>query len=365
MRRRRYLGPLATVALLVVASVTGCSDAAPGRPAGAQRIDTYLSDLLRRHEFRGSVLVARDGSVVLSKGYGLADTATGAVDTPHTRYRIASVTKQFTALAVLKLQDLGKLRVSDRLCDYLPDCPAHWRAVTIEHLLTHTSGIPDYTESANYPAISTAAHSPDSLVALVRGRPLEFAPGSRWKYSNSGYALLGCVIERAAGASYAEFLQRQILRPLGLTETGYDTNQPDPSSHAVGYTDWSHPAAFLDMSVPYAAGALYASTTDLYRWDRFLITGAPGIVTPTALAQMFMPRVSTDPQAAKSGQYGYGWFISGPTANPTYQHDGDINGFVSLNQIRRRSQLIVIVLSNLESSVVHDIGDTITAELGG
>jgi CubicO group peptidase (beta-lactamase class C family) len=359
----RHAGLLVATTLLAAASIAGCSGETP--PGAAQRIDRYLSDLAQRHEFRGSVLVARDGHVVLSKGYGLADTATGAPDTPHTRYRIASLTKQFTALAVLKLQDLGKLRVSDPVCDHLPTCPAAWRRITIEHLLTHTSGIPDYTESPGYPAISAAAHSPESLVALVRDQPLDFRPGSRWKYSNSGYTLLGYVIERAAGTSYAAFLQQQILGPLGLTETGYDTNRPDASSHAVGYRDWTHPAAFLDMSVPYAAGALYASTADLYRWDRFLTTGIPEIVTPAALREMFTPRVSVDAQAAKSEQYGYGWLITGPPTNPTYQHEGEINGFVAVNQIRPRNQTAVIVLSNLETAEVRDVGDTITSALGG
>jgi len=337
-------------------AAAGSTDAAVGR-----RIDAYLTDLVGRHQFRGSVLVARGDSIVLDKGY---DTGANA-DSAHTRYRIGSLTKQFTALAVLKLQEQGRLRVTDRVCVHLPECPPAWRQVTIAQLLTHTSGIPDYTTLSDYAAVSTTTRTPDQLMALFRDKPLQFRPGSQWKYSNSGYALLGYVIERTARMSYASFLQREILDPLGLTETGYDTDRPDPVTHAIGYADWTHPAAYLDMSIPYAAGALYSTTTDLYRWDRFLLTDSPRIVTPATLAQLFTPRVSIDPHATKASRYGYGWFIDGSPANPIYDHDGDINGFVSLNQIQPRGQLAIAILSNLEPTEVRDIGDEIIATLGG
>jgi CubicO group peptidase (beta-lactamase class C family) len=330
---------------------------APTRAAPGPAMDAYLAGLdLGGHPFRGAVLVARGEDVLLAKGYGVADLSTGTANTPHTLYRIASVTKQFTALAMLKLQELGKLKVTDRVCQHIAPCPAAWEPVTVEHLLMHTSGIPSFTGFRDYPSFSTTTLSPEQLVGLFRDRPTQFPAGSQWKYSNSGYALLGYLIERLAGVSYADFLRRQILDPLGLSETGYDANHPTATAHAVGYMDPDDtPARFTDMSIPYAAGALYSSVSDLYRWNRFLLTGTPAIVDAATLTQMFTPRVLIDPAQSGSPWYGYGWVVSTPTTDVTYAHDGGIDGFTSYNLIKPRDQLSVTLLSNRDRVDLTDV----------
>jgi CubicO group peptidase (beta-lactamase class C family) len=348
----------AAVVVILIATVLTSGDtaraptvAAPNQTVAAdgRAMDAYLSKLVDVRGFRGAVLVARGTDVLLSKGYDLADRSTGVLNTPHTRYRIGSITKQFTALAVLKLQELGKLKVTDRVCQHVAPCPAAWKTVTVEHLLVHTSGIPNFTQFAEYPSFSTTTLSPEQLVGRFRDKPTDFPPGSQFGYSNSGYALLGYLIERLTGASYAEFLHRQILDPLGLPDTGYDVNHPTAKAHAIGYTGWYTPARFLDMSVPYAAGALYSTVSDMYRWNRFLLTGTPAIVQAATLAAMFTPRVPTDPAAADGLRYGYGWIVSGHTDDVIYSHGGSIDGFVSANLIRPRDQLSITVLCNTDN----------------
>jgi CubicO group peptidase (beta-lactamase class C family) len=348
----------AVAVTLLAAALAGC-DAAPTPndapdptvAAAGPAMDAYLSDLSGGRQFRGAVLVARGTDVLLSKGYDLADQAAGIANTPHTLFRIGSVTKQFTALAVLKLQELGKLNVTDRVCQHVTPCPAAWKTVTVEQLLVHTSGIPNYTGFPEYPSVLMTTLSPEQLVGLFRDRPTDFPPGSRWQYSNSGYSLLGYLIERLTGVSYAEFLHRQILDPLGMTDTGYDVNHPTGEAHAIGYAGWDNtPAAFVDMSIPYAAGAIYSNVSDLYKWNRFLLTRTPAVVQAATLADMFTPRVPIDRAAPDKRQYGYGWDVAGPSSDVTYSHGGNIDGFAAFNLIRPRDQLSITVLSNLESA---------------
>jgi CubicO group peptidase (beta-lactamase class C family) len=274
-----------------------------------------------------------------------------------TLYRIGSLTKQFTALAVLKLQELGKLKVTDRVCRHVTACPAAWKAVTIEHLLIHTSGISEYNGgNAEY---TRTARSPEELVGLFRDRPTRFAPGLRFQYSNAGYVLLGYLIERLSGQSYGEFLRQQILDPLGLAATGID--HPASDLDAVGYTGGNTRAEFVDLSIPYAAGALYSSVDDLFRWNRFLLTRTPAIVPPATLPEMFTARVPIDASTLDSGSYGYGWLITGRTDDVTYSHDGGIPGFKSANLIKPRHELSVTVLSNDQSIRVGTLAEHLAA----
>jgi CubicO group peptidase (beta-lactamase class C family) len=191
---------------------------------------------------------------------------------------------------------------------------------------------------------------------------LQFSPGARWSYSNTGYALLGMVIERVSGGPYAAYLERRVLAPLGLRGTGCDTNNPSLPAHATGYTSWGTRASYIDMSVPYAAGALDSTVGDLYRWDLALLSGRPQLVRPDVLDQMFRPWVLIDSTAPKSGAYGYGWFIDNRGAE--YDHDGDINGFVSYSAIFPAKRAEIVVLSNLESSDVRSIAEQLAGLMG-
>jgi CubicO group peptidase (beta-lactamase class C family) len=367
---RRLWFPLVPVAIvsLVAAGLAGCGPTASrpepgpstGQPGNAAR--GYLDGLARRMDFSGAVLIARDGHVLLRAGFGLADVARRIPNTPATQFRIASLTKQFTAMAILQLQDMGRISVGDHLCRFITWCPAAWRPITVAELLTHTSGIPDYETLPGYRQLSRRHVTPARLAALVTARRLLFRPGTRWSYSNTGYILLGLIIERVTGRSYADFLSHHVFAPLEMRNTGYDINHPRVPGHAIGYVSGYQPASYIDMSVPYAAGALYSTVDDLSRWDDALMGGYPRLVRPDTLQQMFHPWIPVNSAYPDEGSYGYGWFID--LHGTEYDHDGDINGFVSSNAIFPNAHAEIIILSNLESSDVRSITDHLAALIG-
>jgi CubicO group peptidase (beta-lactamase class C family) len=326
----------------------------------ATEIDAYLAGLASGGHLSGAVLVARD-HMVFAKAYGLADRATGAPNRTGTKFRIGSNTKQFTAMAILVLRQQGRLHLDDPICRYVSSCPAAWRPVTLQHLLTHTSGIPSYTGVTDITTYWTEPQTPAQLIARVRDLPLNFPPGSQFRYSNSGYVLLGSVIERVTGVPYGTFLDRAVLRPLGLRETGVDTARPPVPSHASGYySDGSLPPAY-DPSVAYAAGALYSTVGDLDAWDRALM--ARRLVSRALDQAMTSVQVTCPPLGARGGcdlatdlGYGYGWFIAAEPSGRFVHHEGYIDGFLSENGFYPDRQIDVVVLSNSEATDVTGIG---------
>lgn len=323
-------------------------------------IDQTLQRLAQQGLFSGSVLIARQGQILLSKGYGLADRAQELPNTPQTRFRIGSLTKQFTAMAILILESQGKLSVADPICNYLADCPESWKSITIHHLLTHTSGIPSFTELPGYSnTYGTPSPSPQTI-ARFRDLPLDFQPGKGWRYSNSGYILLGSIIEQVSGQSYEEFLQEYIFTPLELQDTGYDHNS---SSLAIGYVDQysSMPANYIDMSIPYAAGALYSTVEDLYTWEQSLSTEQ--LVPQKYLDEMFAPQAAIEGSEGMS--YGYGWSIRLDAGQPYMGHTGSIQGFSSIITRHPEEQLTIILLSNQENSNVGFLREVIFKKLLG
>jgi CubicO group peptidase (beta-lactamase class C family) len=258
---------------LAVALAAGACTAAPATrasPAGtfpaatAGRISAYLDGLAAGGMLTGTVLVTRNG-MSYTAAFGYADRAARTPDTDQTEYRLGSVSKQFTAMGVLLLAARHRLSVTGRLCRYLPGCPAGWHAITIADLLDHTSGIPDYLNDldARWPPEPA---TPGQLIASFAAAPLHFAPGTRMRYSNSGYVLLGVLIERITGQRLAAFLQQNIFGPLAMTRTGTDTTEIR-TGHARGYyADGSQPAAY-PLSAFFADGGLYSTVADLQRWD--------------------------------------------------------------------------------------------------
>lgn len=330
-------------------------------------IDQYMNAAAKAWHFMGSVLVARDGHVIIAKGYGMADVARELPNTPETEFRIGSNTKQFTSMAIMMLQAEGKLDVHDPVCKYVPDCPKDWQPITIHDLLTHTSGIPDFTDFPSYMKVRDKTLTPTQLLALFKDKPLDFKPGTKFEYSNSGYEVLGYIIEKVSGKSYAQFLQQRIFGPLGMTDSGYDRSHPTAKNHAEGYEAFDDakktypPASFVDMSVPFSAGALYSTVRDLYMWDRAL---AAGKLLPAPLhQQMFARQAPVD----KSGKvfYGYGWFVSTRFGHPIYFHEGGIAGFTSVNSWFPDQHAYVIVLDNVSSPYVMDVANSLTAILFG
>jgi CubicO group peptidase (beta-lactamase class C family) len=322
-------------------------------------LDTILQKVTKANVFSGSVLAARDGQIILNQGYGLADREKKTPNTAQTRYRIYSITKQFTAMAILMLQEQGKLNVQDPICKYIPDCPAAWKTITIHHLLTHTSGIPDPPDLADYQKTEATPSPPEQLILRFKDKPLDFQPGEKWSYSNSGYALLGAIIERVSGQSYEDFLQKNIFEPLKMVNTGYDHNRSDL---AVGYVSSGRiKANSVDMSLPYAAGGLYSTVEDLYRWDQALYTEQ--LVPQRALDTMFTAHASV-PDSDESG-YGYGWFIGEYMNRRNISHGGGWVGYTSLIDRYPDDKVTVIVLTNQANVDPATISDIVEKRIFG
>lgn len=312
----------------------------PPTPDGGP-LDDYLTGLAGQQQFRGAVEVRRGADVLLRKGYGPADVEAGTPITPDTRFEIGSITKQFTAVAILRLQEQGKLRVAEPICTYLPGCPAEWAPITVEQLLVHTSGLYNYTSAPEEEAapFQNRVVAPAELISYVAGKPLDFPPGTQWRYSNSGYVVLGALVERLSGMDYGTFLRRQLFDALGMRDTRYDGGAPP---RAKGYTDWTTPGED-HPSLYYAAGGVVSTTGDLARWNGFLLSGKPAVLNAASLASMFTSRAQVPGTPVG---YGYGIEVhdSGPAL--TYYHGGLVTGFRCANSIRPSSGLSVTVLTN-------------------
>jgi CubicO group peptidase (beta-lactamase class C family) len=241
----------------------------------AAKIDELLLSYHANGQFNGSALVAESGRVIFKKGYGLANMEWGIPNTPDTKHRLGSITKQFTAMLVLQLVEKGKLKLDGKITDYLPDYRKDTgERVTIHHLLTHTSGIPSYTGLPKF--FDEVSRDPYPVAEFVKkycSGNLEFEPGSKFAYNNSGYFLLGAIIEKVTGKPYEAVLKEQILDPLGMKDTGYDRHGTVLPKRAAGYSKTLlgyENAPYLDMSLPYAAGSLYSTIEDLYSMFKFL-----------------------------------------------------------------------------------------------
>jgi CubicO group peptidase (beta-lactamase class C family) len=329
-------------------------------PALVSELDSTLADLARQSLFTGSVLIAQHGKVLLSQGYGLADRKQNIPNTPQTRFRLGSLTKQFTAMAILILEAQGKLNVKDLICKYISDCPSTWAAITIHQLLTHTSGIPDLFSVVNWPEIRATPSTPLETMARFKDKPLDFQPGESWSYSNSGYIVLGHIIEQASGQTYEDFLQKSIFTPLNLRDTGYEHNS---SGLAVGYPDrYSKvPAAYVDMSIPFAAGSLYSTVEDLYRWEQVLSTEK--LVPKAYLDEMFAAQALIP--NGNGAAYGYGWAIWTENGRLINTHSGGIEGFVTVITRYPNNQVTLIVLSNQQDLDDGTIGRILSRKIFG
>ncbi|MGH8233290.1 MAG: serine hydrolase [Rhodanobacteraceae bacterium] len=360
---KQILSPIALAALLAVPLSTQAGD----HPNDVRaKIEQYMNAAVKAEHFMGSILVARGDDVIIAKGYGMADLESRVPNAPDTEFRIGSVTKQFTAMAILMLQQAGKLNVHDPVCKYVPKCPRDWQPITIYELLTHTSGIPNYTEFKNFTEVMSQSMTPTQMVALFKNKPLDFQPGAKFSYSNSGYVLLGYILERVSGESYKQFLQQHIFGPVGMKDSGYDKSRPTAANHAKGYSYAGkyEPAPFVDMSTPFSAGALYSTVRDLYTWDRAL---AAGKLIPASLQQqMFAPQVSVATGGgAGSVHYGFGWFIGKEFGHTEYSHEGGIQGFTSFNSWFPKQHVYIIVLDNMQSPQVATIANSLAAIVFG
>jgi CubicO group peptidase (beta-lactamase class C family) len=323
-------------------------------PEIAAKADALINAYVKQGKFSGSVLIAKGGTILLNKGYGMANYELDVPNTPQTKFRLGSVTKQFTAMLIAQLAERGQLNVEDPVTKYLPDYPKETGdKVKIYNLLTHSSGVPNFTSFPEYATAKMKANKTAEIVALFKDKPLEFAPGEKFKYSNSGYVLLAYLIEKITGKTYEQVLKENIFEPLGMKNTGYDHNNQILKNRASGYSIEGNKienADYINMTIPSGAGALYSTVEDLYLWDRALYTEK--LVKKAMLEKIFTPY--------KSG-YAYGWGVDEQFGHKRISHNGGIDGF-NTNVIRFPNDDVFIVgLSNFIPSAVSAMTQKLAA----
>ena len=312
----------------------------------AAKIQEVLTLANKYRQFNGSALVAENGKVIYKGGFGMANMEWGIPNAADTKFRLGSITKQFTSMLTLQLVEQGKLKLDGKISDYLPDYRADiGQKVTIHHLLTHTSGIPSYTgQPGFFESVSRNPYKVAEFVKTYTSGDLEFEPGSKYSYNNSGYFLLGAIIERVTGKPYDQVLKENILDPLGMKNTGYDRHDPLIQKRAAGYSktpDGYTNAAYLDMSIPYAAGSLYSTVEDLYLWDQALYTDK--LLSAQSKELMFKPFLN---------KYAYGWIVTEASFKQNDQpvqvitHGGGINGFSTIIARYPHEKNLIVLLDN-------------------
>ncbi|MEO5860631.1 MAG: serine hydrolase [Pyrinomonadaceae bacterium] len=323
------------------------------------RVNEYMKAAQDVDGFSGTILVARDGKPIVSKGYGMANVELGVANAPDFAFRLGSITKQFTGMAIAMLQERGKLKVDDPICDYIADCPEIWKPISIDHLLRHTSGITNYTAFPDFAKTTVSPVATGQMTERLKQEKLDFAPGAKMSYSNSGYFLLGVIIEKTSGKTYADFLQENIFTPLGMQESGYDDPLRIIMHRAAGYQRQIGKllnAAYTDMSVPYAAGSLYSTTGDLLKWDQALY--GEKLASKQTINKTFTP------STGESG-YGYGWGISKKFGRRSISHGGGIYGFATDISRYPDDKVTVIVLSNVQGAPAGRISTSLAAIVFG
>ncbi|HEX5011243.1 MAG TPA: serine hydrolase domain-containing protein [Planctomycetota bacterium] len=361
------LVPIAAGAWLAVAlqGAPAQPAAPPNDPTVEKQVDAIAAQVLAQPGGVGlSIGVARKGKLLLAKGYGLADAEFDVPANAETLFRIGSVTKQFTAAAILLLVEQKKLSLDDTLDKLLPDFPTPGHTVTLRQLLNHTSGIPSYTEAGDEWVAKWPIELSDAeLLALSEGKPFDFEPGQGWKYNNTGYYLLGMILAKEGGTTYGEHLERVLFEPLHLQRTCYDSNHALIKNRAQGYAfEDGHLAndIYLGMRQPGGAGGLLSTGGELVRWEMALTSGK--VVSPESFALMTTPTVLP---SGKDTGYGFGLVMDEFEGRRRIQHEGGIFGFNSILLWLPDDDVHVAVISNGEEIVSGKIADAITCAVLG
>ncbi len=353
---RRFAGAFATLALLLSSTSLAAQD--------TDRMVEVVEEKAGSGEFMGAVLVANGDGAVLERAWGSADLEWDIANTPDTRFRIGSVTKQFTAVGIMLLQERGALDLDAPISTYLEDTPEAWGAITVRNLLRHTSGIPNVTALDDFSQQKYLPTTREELTAMFRDLPLEFEAGSRFKYSNSGYVLLSTILEKVSGQDLATFYEENFFTPLGMDATQLDDSSLIMPKRADGYSpSGSGPinADFVQMDIPTGAGALVSTVGDLHLWQSALYGGE--IISEASLAEFLTP---TPHESIGEAKYAHGVIITDGAEGPIVWHGGGIEGFNSWLGYDLETKTTVAVLANLNGGAANELGqDLITMVQGG
>ncbi len=331
---------LFTAILLSVLNINAQSD-----EIKIKKLDSILTAFTNKYMFNGSVLVAKKGKVLLGKGYGKANFSYDIPNTGETKFKLASVSKQFTATAIMILSEQGKLSTDDKLTKYIADYP-NGDKITIHHLLSHTSGIVNFTSLPVFDSIMEKPHTHDQLIAYFKNKPLDFEPGTKYNYSNSGYVLLSYIIEKASGQTLGGYMANNIFEPLGMNNTGvFEGNTKVIKNLAMGYSQGEmetemENVRYIDMSIPTGAGALYSTVEDLFIWDQSLYTNK--LLKKETLQKMF---------TAVKDNYAYGWMHENYRGHDWIFHSGGIQGFATNISRFPDDSLSIIILKNVDNQM--------------
>jgi CubicO group peptidase (beta-lactamase class C family) len=330
----------------------------------SQNLEEQITNYIHEENFDTtspglSVLVAKDGKTIYAKGFGMADIENNLKVEPKHVFEIGSITKQFTAVSILMLEEQGKLSVNDEITKYIKDYPTQGKIITIHHLLNHTSGIKSYTNMPDFFKHARTDVTPTELIDIFKNEPMEFDPGTQYNYNNSGYILLGHIIEVVSGQSYADFIKTNIFDTLNMTNSYYGSMTQLIPNRARGYskTDSGYQNAnYLSMTIPYAAGSIMSTTEDLLKWQNAM--SANTLISKTSLEN------ATNGSKLNQGEaipYGYGWIKGDVRGSTTYEHSGGIFGYSSNGIFLPEENVYVIGLTNCDCGNVGAITTNIAA----
>jgi CubicO group peptidase (beta-lactamase class C family) len=324
-----------------------------------EKLDALMSAEYPEDEPGITVLVAKEGEVLFRKAYGMANLELDVPMKPEMVFEIASITKQFTAVAILMLVEEGKLSLEDDIRKFIPDYPTHGHTITVHHLLTHTSGIKDYGSIQGIWDKARLDHTSEEILDYFKNEPMDFDPGEKYLYNNSAYFLLGMIIEKVSGLPYPEFLENKIFSPLGMENSYYGSQKRIIPNRAYGYQKgkegWVN-AEYVSMTNPGAAGSIMSCVDDLLTWNQALLENK--LISAGSMRKAISNYTLND---GKSINYGYGWALSKVQGSPTYEHGGGIFGYLTKALYLAEEKVYVTTLSNRDDKSPDKINAQIAA----
>jgi CubicO group peptidase (beta-lactamase class C family) len=345
LKNKIRIGIIVALSLIINSSVAFNQSLTTKQLSG--ELDKLLSGQFKAGETGCAALVAQNGQIIYKKAFGMANLELNVPMQPDMVFRIGSITKQFTAIAILQLLEQGKLDLQDDITRFLPDYPTQGYKITIEHLLTHTSGIKSYTNVPEFAQYMRIDKSPAEVINTFKNLPMEFAPGTRWNYNNSGYFLLGYIIEKASGRTYPKYLEDNFFKPLGMTNSYFGSDTKIIKNRAAGYQAGDSGvvnADIMSMTIPYSAGSIQSTVEDLFKWNQAVHSYK--LVKKATLEKAFTEYKLAN---GKGTGYGYGWFLRQLQGSPTIEHGGGINGFLTSGVYLPKEDIFVAVFSNSTS----------------